>query len=483
VETETAQIDAGPSSRMASTEDTLRQARVRVRALSPAGLVLAAVALGGAVQVNFGQYHFGALRWLTVALMLVLSSVAAPRSRLLRALDRNVVWVIGTGLCLQFILLLSRSPGATGALAGRGATLWPFHAGILIGACLAAGAVLLRGRAGRACLFAMLLTHAALGTWVLRAAPNPGVDVIVFQRDASRVLLHGENPYAITFPNPYSDPERFYAPGAINEGRLNFGYPYPPLSLLMALPGYVLGDFRYAQLAAMTAAGALVALARPGRIATAAAAVLVFTPRGFFVLEAGWTEPFGVLLLAATVFVACRRPKGLPVPLGLLFAVKQYLVLGLFLVPLLPAGLRRKHRPLAWKAVAVAAFVTLPLALWDLPAFVRSAVLLQFRQPFREDSLSYLAGLFHETGWRGPAWIAFAITIPTIVFCLRRCPRTPAGFAAALGLACFAFFAFNKQAFCNYYHLVIGALCCAAGASAPVDSPTACEHENTPDWA
>ena len=27
------------------------------------------------------------------------------------------------------------------------------------------------------------------------------------------------------------------------------------------------------------------------------------------------------------------------------------------------------------------------------------------------------------------------------------------------------FFAFNKQAFCNYYHLVIGALCCAAGVS------------------
>jgi hypothetical protein len=476
----TAQIDAGPSSCIAPPEDTPRQADTREDTVSPAGLILAAVALGGAVQVNFGQYHFGALPWLTVALMLVLSSVAAPQSRLLRALDRNAGWVVGIGLCIQFILLLSRSPGATGALAGRGATLWPFRAGILIAACLAAGALLLHGRAGRACLFAMLLTHAALGVWVLRAAPSPGVDVIVFQRDSSRALLHGENPYVITFPNPYSEPSKFYAPGAINEGRLNFGYPYPPLSLLMALPGYLLGDFRYAQLAAMTAAGALIALARPGRLATAAAAVLLFTPRGFFVLEAGWTEPFAVLLLAATVFVACRRPRALPVPLGLLFAVKQYLVLGLFLVPLLPAGLRSKHRSLAWKALAVAALVTLPLALWDLPAFVRSAVLLQFRQPFREDSLSYLAGLFHETGWHGPAWIAFVITIPAIVFCLRRCPRTPAGFAAGLGLVCFVFFAFNKQAFCNYYHLVIGALCCAAGAGAPLDRASDSALENTP---
>ena len=34
---------------------------------------------------------------------------------------------------------------------------------------------------------------------------------------------------------------------------------------------------------------------------------------------------------------------------------------------------------------------------------------------------------------------------------LWRLPRTPAGFAAAVALTFFAFFAFNKQAFCNYY--------------------------------
>ena len=30
-----------------------------------------------------------------------------------------------------------------------------------------------------------------------------------------------------------------------------------------------------------------------------------------------------------------------------------------------------------------------------------------------------------------------------------------------------AFFAFNKQAFCNYYHFVIGALCCAVAVATP----------------
>jgi hypothetical protein len=138
---------------------------------------------------------------------------------------------------------------------------------------------------------------------------------------------------------------------------------------------------------------------------------------------------------------------------------------------------------LAWKALGVAAAVTLPIALWDVGAFVRSAVLLQFRQPFREDSLSYPAAIYWSTGWRGPAWVAFVLAAVAVVYCLRKCPRTPAGFAAALGLVCFVFFAFNKQAFCNYYHLVIGALCCAARAAAPVDPPTVAGVENAPPRA
>src|SRR6185437_7177466 len=116
---------------------------------------------------------------------------------------------------------------------------------------------------------------------------------------------------------------------------LLFGFPYPPLSLLLVLPGYLLGDFRYAHLAATTLAGALIALSRPGRIATAAAALFLFTPRGFFVLEAGWTEPMAVLMLAALVFAACRAPRASPMIVGLLLVTKQYLVLAAPLVWLL----------------------------------------------------------------------------------------------------------------------------------------------------
>lgn len=429
-----------------------------------ATLALSAVALGCALQVNFGQYHPLALLWLTVALAGVVLCIAKPHASLVRTLERRQVPVLTSCLVVQFALLLSRSPGATGALAGDAALL-PFRIGIAIAGALCAAGLSLPNRWRTLCLVALLLTHALLGAWVLRAAPNPGIDVVLFQRESADALLRGDNPYAITFADPYANASanssHFYGPGVSVDGRLTFGYPYPPLSLLLTTPAHLLGDFRYAQLASMTLAGALVALARPGRVAFAAAALLLFTPRGFLVLEAGWTEPLSVLMLAATVFVACRAPHSLPMPLGLLLASKQYLVLALLAAPRLTGC---HWRLLFGKTALVAALVTLPLALWEPVAFWQSAVALQFRQPFRTDALSYLVPLAQQLGTQPPAWIAFALALAAALFAVRKLPRTPAAFAATVGFTFLVFFASNKQAFCNYYHFVIGALCCAVAS-------------------
>ena len=45
--------------------------------------------------------------------------------------------------------------------------------------------------------------------------------------------------------------------------------------------------------------------------------------------------------------------------------------------------------------------------------------------------------------------------------------RTPVAFAGVISLMFLVFLGFNKQAFCNYYFLVIGGLCCAVAASEP----------------
>jgi hypothetical protein len=126
--------------------------------------------------------------------------------------------------------------------------------------------------------------------------------------EAFYALRRGQNPYQITFENIYGAGSGFYNPQAVAGNRVLFGYPYPPLSLLLALPGYLAaGDYRYSELAAWVASAAFIGYARPAILAKLAAALLLTQPRGFFVLEQGWTEPIAVLMLAVVIFGMSRR--------------------------------------------------------------------------------------------------------------------------------------------------------------------------------
>src|SRR5438067_13369117 len=91
------------------------------------------------------------------------------------------------------------------------------------------------------------------------------------------------------------------------DGRVQ-SFPYPPLSLLLAVPGYLVGDVRWSLLAALLGTAALVVatgrrLGLPaGHPAELAATALLCHPRGLLVLETSWTEPFVALGLTATVW-------------------------------------------------------------------------------------------------------------------------------------------------------------------------------------
>ena len=58
-----------------------------------------------------------------------------------------------------------------------------------------------------------------------------------------------------------------------------------------------------------------------------------------------------------------------------------------------------------------------------------------------------------------------------MVWAVRRCRPTPAGFAAGSALVLLAFLAWSKQAHFNYYDLAIGLLICAIAAGGPVGAP------------
>lgn len=452
--------------------------QTRPRWLSTILLGLAAVAVGYAIHVRDGEYIPVALKWVTIGLALAAAGVAFPRVPDARGYGvRAVVPVLALGLAFQFYQLFLSPAGGWNWWSNDVRDLsWsnvrPYYVGVALAAALSAGLLARAAVIRNGCLAAVLTIHFLLGVWMVRAAPSPHIDVFIFQQSAPQALLDGVNPYTIEFPDIYhgTDQEKdraVYGRGLSEDGKLKFGFPYPPLSLYLATPGYAIaGDHRYAQLVAMTLAGLLVAFCRPGRVAALAAGLLLFTPRGFFVLGRGWTEPFVVLALAVTAFCACRNMRALPAALGLLLGMKQYLVFAVPATVLLVRPPRTAKRVALFLlvALAVAAAVSAPLVLWHWRAFYHSAAHVQKVAPFREDALSYLVWMYHRFGAEPRVTYAFVAMALGTALALWRSPRDPAGFAATLAMTYLPFIAFNKQAFANYYYFVVGALCCAVAA-------------------
>jgi uncharacterized membrane protein len=302
--------------------------------------------------------------------------------------------------------------------------------------------------------------------WIVKSSPAPFIDVHVFQRDGTEAFLRGENPWAITFPNIYGH-DQYYGPGIVRDGRLMFGFPYPPLVLLAGVLGkIVFGDYRYAHVVAMAVGATLLYLARPGRLSAAAAAVLLLFPRVFLVVEQGWTEPFVIATFGLTILCAVRAPKLMPYALGLFLTTKQYCLLAA------PAALLLVH-PFRWrdaltmyaKAAVTGAVVIAPFFLWNPKAFWWSVAELQVYQPFRDDALSMLVWYKKATGVQPSVGLAFVAAMVGAALGLWRLPRTPAGFAGCVAATFYGFIAFNKQAFCNYYFFVCAALTVAFGAT------------------
>jgi len=437
-------------------------------------LTLSAVALGHALQIANGFYDAAALAWLTGALAFCVAGVLSLRSTVPAAnaggASRRQITILravmAAGIAWQAAALLTTSPGI---YLDEKANIAIFRTGVLVEAALIAAGVCAIRPFRRLWFPALLVAQLAVGVWMLQASPTPRIDVVVVHRTAIDALLQGSNPYRITFRNIYGADSGFYNPQMVAGDRVMFGYPYPPLSLLLAVPGQVwAGDYRYAELAALVIAAGFIGYAQPTFTGQLAASLLLTSPRVFFVLEQGWTEPIALLLLAATVFCLARKPTLAPWVGGLLLVTKQYLALAGPLALRFAASLGGQWRRFVLVAAGAALVVTLPFALWHPRAFMDSVVLLQIREPFRIDSLSYLSWAA-RAGW-GTGSLVWPIAAAgvTLIVGLLRTPNTPTGFAASLALSSLAMFVFGSKAFCNYYFFVIGALCCAI-AAAPAD--------------
>ncbi|HKU20591.1 MAG TPA: glycosyltransferase 87 family protein [Terriglobales bacterium] len=335
------------------------------------------------------------------------------------------------------------------------------------------------GRQVQLGLAAIILLHIGLGVATLRWVPPRRVDVYLFQQDAAAALLHGTNPYSITHQNLYARQSSFfYGPGVVKDGRVDFGFQYPPLSLLAILPGYLLGDLRYTYIAALLLAAALLVRIRFNRMTLIAVALLLLSPVTFYVLSRGWTEPLVLLLLCWTCLAALRRSRCLAVALGLFFASKQYAVLAVPLAALLlPRFTWKAYLRLLAAGLLCAAAVTAPFALWNFHDFWRDLVTWQLIQPFRPDALSFSV-LAARMGL--PQISQFVVIIATAAaafWALTRKARMAPAFAGSLALVMLVFFCLNKQAFVNYYFLVSGAMLLVAVMSGDAVDPSPGEQQ------
>jgi len=433
--------------------------------LSAICFALSAVALGNAMQIANGFYDPLALTWLSWSLGLALAGALTQRwnEALVSRSGTIVSIILAAGIGWQLQQLYTAKPG----FYVSGEASMPLFRSLIVAQGVLAAIGLLPVRVIRRLWFpAFLAVGAALGVWMLKASPQPQIDVVVVHKEALDALLSNRDPYRISFANVYEpwQVEIFYNREALIGNRLAFGYPYPPASLLLAVPGYVLfGDYRYSELGLLLAAAALIGYSRATVTAKLAACLLLTTPRVWFVIEQGWTEPIAIFTLALAAFVIPRNSIAAGAAMGLMGVTKQYLAFsGLAVLRFIFAT---RWRLVVFAVTAfVACAVTLPIALWHPNAFMRSVVWLQTLEPFRMDSLSYLSWAARSGLGRGTFIWAVGAAVIAAVVSLWTTRNTAAGFATSVAITTFMMFAFGSKAFCNYYFFVVGALCCAVGA-------------------
>lgn len=437
-------------------------------------MLASTVCLGYAIQISNGTYNPEAFTWLLVAFALALSPIVLPALPRVDALvaERWMVPAFAVGLAFQFAALVSSSPGIYVDPA-TGYTLREFQALVAIGAVASGFALARVGRDVRSLGALVLLVFVGLGYWMMKASPNPHIDVFSIHQESIAALLQGHDPYTLTFPNPYHA-TNWFSPGAATYDRLLFGYVYPAWTILSAVPGYVLvHDYRYSFLAAVAVSGALGTYVRPGPWSLLATSLFLFTPRSFFVLEQGWTEPALLVGIAISVFAAGRRRLGwmLPIGLGIMACAKQYSILAapaaLLLRPLYPSW--RAFVVMVAKAIGVALLITLPLALWHPKAYWYDVYGMQFTAPIRPDSLSLPTWWAAKFGYDMPKVLHLGLPAALGVLTVVRARKTASGFAWAVSILYFIFFMF-RQGFCNYYYLVVCAQALAVAAASPTVS-------------
>ena len=412
---------------LARIDATASRAAASAGRLTLCGLAVASLGLG--VLWTFGQ-----LSHLALALVLVASVLAVLALRGGRWEQGRGWWVVITVACGLTNLLYAHH--------------FPLNREVQVVCALlltvtAAGAAW--APAGRRA--GALLALAGLSLLGLAAADWPwgsaGVDVFTALSGAAQSVLHLQNPYGPVY--------RYFVESG--SGYVWGHFAYGPSVPILAAPGRLVGDVRVMSVACVAAIVAgLWYLARQGERRSDAhrvAALAIASPLMVGMIHEAWVD---VYMIAGLVWwLALRRDHR---RWSVVFLAAGLMVKFASLVLVVPAFLwSRRGRLEIVVAVVVSALVILPFALvTGLGNFVYSVFGYQLALPFRSDSLSLSAELFHVAHVQLPTALPFLpLVIAAALIAWRGRPRSEGELALQAALLNIAAFLLAKQAFFNYY--------------------------------
>jgi hypothetical protein len=310
---------------------------------------------------------------------------------------------------------------------------------------------------------------------VLAISPRPHIDVFTSGTLGAEYLWNGLNPYAQKYPDLYGGLYR-YDPV----------FFYPPTYLVLAAFGYVMGDIRWANIAAEAiTVGAALSFARDHATPHMARSLWLLWlcfPVYLFMIEQAWVDPIVLAPVAWGMRALSRRQYAWAgVAFGLSLGVKQSMVLmnALCLAWVFrTAGLRAALGFGAWAGLATAA-AYVPFLIWDRHALIQSLVTTILETAHRMDALT-VSAWFHYLGVADVrVWLtrfASAFSLGAVVWLALRARRL-SDLTSVVTLTYFVVFLCGYQAFCNYYWFTGGLLALDMLVRIPARAP---EREPAP---
>ncbi|GAB3692468.1 hypothetical protein [Angustibacter aerolatus] len=342
------------------------------------------------------------------------------------------------------------------------------HVAAGTGVLLAAALLGLGRRAEPVALGVAAVGVVAWTTAATVVSPHPAIDVWVTLQQAADGMLHGQNPYAMTWTG---------SPG------IQDAFTYLPWTAVLLAPGrWLAGDVRWALLVwLLVALACTVALDRgrpaSGRAAAgrsgvvgggvAAALLVALAPGSVTQAEQAWTEPLLLACLAGWALLVRRgHAWWAVVPLALGVASKQHLVLLAPLLAVWPAfGWRRVLATGGLAGVLVAPwFLASPADMWH-----DTVTLLVGFHPIRFANTLYLAALT-DLGWTPPFWLTGLAVLGALGGACLAVHRRRPGLGELLGWMALVLLVanlVNKQAFYNQYWLCLALVALAVAAGGP----------------